>query len=167
MNTFKPLTLSYLWDRENFEKAFENAYTHQYKKSARRYIGWLFLAMAQFGVVAALKGGSVALLMLSTLLILYWYVGKKWLVHRRLLRAFENATLKNKSITLHITQEGIVQGEDTFSWENLQGVVPIEDAILLYHDDEAFYIPNSAFSAYEDRGRFIALAKEKGRYFDV
>ncbi len=167
MNTFKPINISYKWDRENFEKAFSKSYNHQFKNSARRYIGWFFVALAQFGVVAALKGGSVGLLMLSTLLIFYWYGVKKWLVHRRALKAYENSPLKETEIKLLIDDEGIKQNDLSIIWEDLQGVVPIEDDILLYHKERAFYIPSKAFESFEDRNALKTLAKKRGRLFHV
>jgi len=167
MNTFSPIEIAYVWDRKNFEKAFANAYTHQYKNSARRYIGWLFVAMAQFGVVAVLKGGTVGLLMLSTLLILYWYGLKKWFVRRRALRAFENSALKGKRITLRITQDGVTQGEHRVPWEQIEGVVPVEEDILLYHQNTAFYIPTTAFASIEQKSALKNLAKERGKLFHV
>ena len=51
MSIFKPIEITYSWDRENFEKAFTKSYTHQFKNSARRYVGWFFVALAQFGVI--------------------------------------------------------------------------------------------------------------------
>ena len=167
MNTFKPIALTFKWNKENFGKAFANAYAHQFKYSARRYVGWLFVAMAQFGVVAALKGGSPGLLMLSTLLLFYWYVAKKWLVHRRALEAFEASPLKNSNITLTITQEGVIQEDTLVGWEEIEGIVPVEEAILLYYQGKSFYIPASAFSSIEERSRLKSLAKEKGKLFDV
>lgn len=167
MNTFKPLEISYTWDRDNFEKAFSNAYTHQFKNSARRYVGWIFIAMAQFGVVAAFKGGSVGLLMLATLLILYWYVGKKWLVHQRALKAYEHSGLKNSHIALQITQDGVHQGTTLVPWQDIQGLVPVEDDVLLYYKEKAFYIPSNAFASIEEKSALKSLAKEKGRLFHV
>jgi hypothetical protein len=167
MSIFNPIEISYTWDRENFEKAFSKSYTHQFKNSARRYIGWFFVALAQFGVVAALKGGSIGLLMLSTILILYWYVIKKWLVHQRAIKAYENSPLKDSQIKLHITEDDILQDNTFLSWEEIQGLVPIEDAILLYHKEKAFYIPATAFKSIEDKSALKSLAKQKGRLFHV
>ena len=167
MSTSKPINIRYRWDKENFEKAFSTSYSYQYKQSARRYIGWFFLAMAQFGVVAALKGGSIGLLMLSTILIFYWYGVKKWLVHKRALAAFENSPLKDSTITLHITEDGLRQEDNFIPWSDIQGVVPIENNILLYQANKAFYIPSSAFEEYEDKSHLKSLAKKKERYFDV
>jgi len=167
MSISKPIKISYIWDRENFEKAFENSYTFQYKNSARRYIGWFFVALAQFGVVAALKKGSFALLMFSTLLLFYWYVAKKWIVHKRAAKAYESSPFKNSKITLIVTDKGIEQGETLVPWDDIQGVVPVEDDILLYHGQKAFYIPHSAFESIEDKNALKSLAKEKGKLFDV
>ncbi len=166
-STFKPIEISYTWDKENFEKAFSNSYTHQFKNSARRYIGWFFVALAQFGVVAALKGGSVGLLMLATLLLLYWYVVKKWLVHQRALKAFENSPLKDSEIKLTINEDGVIQNGTLIPWDKIQGLVPVEDDILLYYLQKAFYIPANAFKSLEEKSALKRLAKEKGKLFDV
>ena len=167
MSIFKPITLSYVWDRENFEKAFTKSYNHQYKNSTRRYVGWFFIALAQFGVVGALKGGSIGLLMLATILILYWYVIKKWLIHQRAIKAYENSPLKNGQIKLSISEDGIEQEGLKLPWEEIQGLVPVEDDILLYHKERAFYIPANAFSNIEEKSALKSLAKEKGRLFHV
>ncbi|SFV71708.1 hypothetical protein MNB_SV-13-1101 [hydrothermal vent metagenome] len=167
MSIFKPIEISYIWDRANFEKAFEKSYTHQFKNSARRYIGWFFVAMAQFGVVGAFKGGTVGLLMLSTILILYWYVIKKWLVKKRAISAYENSPLKNSQINLEITKDGVKQNNTLIPWEALKGLVPIEDDILLYYSDKTFYIPSNAFENIEAKSALKTLAKEKGKLFHV
>ena len=146
MSTFNPINISYTWDKENFEKAFSKSYTHQFKNSARRYVGWFFVALAQFGVVAAFKGGSIGLLMLATILILYWYVIKKWLIHQRAVKAYENSPLKNSQIKLQITEEGVKQDNTFIPWQEIQGLVPVEDDILLYYKEKAFYIPVNAFN---------------------
>ncbi len=167
MSIFKPIEISYSWDRENFEKAFSKSYTHQFKNSARRYIGWFFVALAQFGVVAAFKGGSVGLLMLSTILILYWYVIKKWLVKQRAIKAYESSPLKNSQIKLSIKEDGIKQHNAVIPWQKIQGLVPIEDDILLYYKEKAFYIPSNAFNSIEEKSALKSLAREKGRLFHV
>ena len=165
MSTSEPITISYRWDRENFEKAFENAYAYHYKNSARRYIGWLFVAMAQFGVVAALKKGSVALLMFSTILLLYWYLVKKWLLKRRAMRYFENAPLRDKEITLVADEEGIMQDDTRVKWEEIEGVVPATEGLMLYQKGREYYIPASAFRSVEAMSRFKSIAKEKGKLY--
>ena len=167
MSIFKPIEITYIWDKQNFEKAFSKSYTHQFKNSARRYIGWFFVALAQFGVVAALKGGSIGILMLATILILYWYVLKKWLVHQRAIKAYENSPLKNSQIKLYITEDGIKQESALILWQDIQGLVPIEDDILLYYKEKAFYIPSNAFASIEEKSALKGLAKEKGRLFHV
>ena len=165
MSTSEPIRITWTWDRDNFEKSFERAYTYHYKNSARRYIGWLFIAMAQFGVVAALKKGSIALLMLSTLLILYWYVVKKWLLKRRALRSFDNSPFKDKKIAMIADEKGIVKGEDMISWEEIDGVVPVDDALMIYQHGQEFYIPAGAFENIEAMSRFKSIAKNKGKLY--
>ena len=157
--------ISYVWDRDNFEKSFESAYTYHYKNSARRYIGWLFIAMAQFGVVAALKKGQVGLLMLSTLLILYWYVVKKWLLRQRAIRSFENSPLRDKKITLTVTDEAIEQDGQKIAWDAVEGVESAGGDLILYHGGKSFYIPQKAFPSPEALSRFKSIAKSKGKLY--
>ncbi len=167
MSISRPIKISYEWNEENFQKALKNSYNHQYKNSARRYIGWFFVAMAQFGVVATLKGGNIGLLMLSTILIFYWYVAKKWFVANRAKKEFDSSPLKDKIVALEINDKGIKQDDSFVDWEEIQGVVPIEDDILLYYKNRAFYIPSAAFESLEDKSSLKSLAKEKGRLFHV
>jgi hypothetical protein len=165
MNTSEKVEISYVWDRENLEKSFEKAYTHYYKNSARRYIGWLFIAMAQFGVVAALKNGSVALLLFSTLLIFYWYVVKKWLLKRRTIQTFKNSPLRDKKIALTVTEEGIMQDGMLISWEEVDGIESLDGDIVIYSGGKNFYIPRSGFRSVEDLNRFKKMAEEKGKLY--
>ncbi len=166
MNISKPIEINYKWDLENFIKAFENAYNYEYKNSIRRYIGWLFIAMAQFGVVAALKGGSIGLLLLSTILIFYWYVAKKYLLKKRALKSFNNSQLKNSIIKLIASADGIEQNSNLISWDRINGIVSVNDDILLYINNKPYYIPSLAFDSLESRVEFKSLAKSKGKLYD-
>jgi len=165
MNTYRPIEISYRWDYENFKKAFDKAYDFHYKSSKRRYIGWFLIAMLQFGVVAALKGGSVALLLFATLLLLYWYVIKRWLIYRREIALFERSPLKNRHVVLYVTNEGITQSETSIPWDEIRGIVPVGEDVMLYEKDKISYIPQSAFETLEEKSRFKRLAKEKGKLY--
>ncbi|MCB4766178.1 MAG: YcxB family protein [Sulfurovum sp.] len=167
MNTSKPVTICYCWDKENFEKAFVHAYEYQFKHSVRRYIGWLFIAMVQFGVVVVLKGGSVGLLLFSTILILYWYFIKRWLIYRRTLTSFKHSEFRDMPIALEANKDGIKQHGTVIPWKEIQRVIFLDDAILLYNKDKTFYIPHSAFSSLEEKSRFKSFAKEKERLVNV
>ncbi len=167
MSIFNPIRISFVWDKENFEKAYEKSYAYQYKHSLRRYFGWFLIALAQFGVVAALKGGTVALLIFSTILLFYWYIVKKWLLHKRALTAFEQSPLKDSTITITVDDKGLKQEDRMVLWEEIKGIVPIEDALLLYYKDKSFYIPERAFASLEEKNRFKSIAKQHQRFFDA
>ena len=88
-------------------------------------------------------------------------------MHRRAIKAYESSPLKDSPIKLYITEDAIKQDDAVISWQDLQGLVPIEDDILLYHKEKAFYIPATAFKSIEDKSAIKSLAKEKGRLFHV
>ena len=51
----KPIKISYIWNQENVENLFEASYKYQFNNSAKRFIGWFFIALLQYGIVIALK----------------------------------------------------------------------------------------------------------------
>ena len=165
MSTSDPIVISYRWDEENFSKAFEHAYAYHYRHSMRRYIGWIFIAMVQFGVVFALKGGHFGLLLFSTILIVYWYAVKKWLLRKRAERTFLQSSLKNSMVTLLADENGIMQGEVFVPWEEIHGIVVLDEALMLYLKNKEYYIPENAFESLEAKSRFKTLAKSKGKLF--
>ncbi len=157
------IKISYVWDEHNFNKLFKEAYDYQFKNSPRRFIGWLFIALAQFGVVAALKKGNIALLLFSTILIVYWYFIKKIIVKKRAHKEFLNSPLKDKKIELTAGDNGIKQGNRLLSWEEIEKIVPIQDDIFIFTPAKSYYIPFNGFKSIEDKNRFKQLAKEKGK----
>ncbi len=165
MSISKPIYISYLCDREHFEKAFESSYAYHFQNSARRYIGWLFIAMAQFGVVAALKYGQIALLMLSTILLLYWYGLRKWIFKKRAMRAFENANFKERMIEIVVDQEGIREGDEILRWGEIDALIQTDKIFLLYHKGKELDIPFDGFRESEDINRFKKVAKSKGKLY--
>ena len=157
------IKISYIWNEENFNKLFKEAYNYQFKNSPRRYIGWLFIALAQFGVVAALKKGSIGLLLFSTIMILYWYYLKKIIVKKRAFREFLKSPLKDKKIELSVDNTGIEQNGKKISWSEISQVIPIKDDILIVANNNSYYIPSKGFKSIEDRNFFKSIAKEKGK----
>lgn len=165
MSISEPITISYLWNRDNFEKSYEKAYAHHYRHSARRYIGWFFIALAQFGVVAALKEGRVGMLIFATVMLLYWYVLKPRLLKRRAIRAFESSPLKDRVIRLRVSEEGIEQEGEKISWDEVDGVEDLQGDLILYYGGKNFYIPRSGFDSPEAVSAFKRLAKSKGKLY--
>jgi len=72
------INISYKWDKQNVINLFEQSYKYQFNNSAKKWIGLFIIALTQFGVVAALKMGAFELLIFSTVLLVYWYYGKKY-----------------------------------------------------------------------------------------
>ena len=155
------IKISYIWNEENFNKLFEEAYNYQFKNSPRRYIGWLFIALTQFGVVAAFKKGSVGLLLFSTIMILYWYYIKKLIVKKRAYKEFLNSPLKDKKIKLYVDSSGIEQNGKKLSWSEISKVISIEDDILIVANNKSYYIPSNGFKSIEEKNKFKKLAKER------
>jgi len=167
MSTSKPVVIRYRWDRNNVEKLFDALYEYQFNHSTRRYIGWLFIALLQFGVVAALKKGSAALLIFASVMLLYWYYGKKIIARRRALHSYEVSDLKDEMIHIEADEEGLViesgESHTLWSWDEIEAVASLEDAVILYQTPHAHYIPASAFDSLESKSRFKSYAKRKGK----
>jgi hypothetical protein len=162
----KPIKVSYIWNRENLDRLFEESYRYMFNNSSKRYIGWLFIAIMQFGVVAALKKGSFALLLFSTIVLIYWYYGKKYIAKKRAIKAFENSEFKDKKIEMSIDEDGITilsNGNEKWKWEDIAEIVPLEDDIMIYKYPNFHYIPSNGFESLEEKSRFKSLAKKHQR----
>jgi len=174
MNMSKPIKISYIWNRENIDKLFEASYKYQFNNSAKRFIGWFFVALLQYGVVVALKKDAYAILLFSTIMLFYWYYGKKWIAKRRAYKSFENSKFKDKKIEISIGNDGFslasfgAEASDSktnehWSWDEVQEVIVLGDDIMLYKHPHFHYIPSNGFESIEEKSRFKSLVKKYGR----
>ncbi len=162
-----PIRITYDWSRENVEKLFDSSYKYLFNHSSRRYIGWFFIALLQFGVVAALKKGSVGLLMFSTIILIYWYYGKRLIARRRAIASWQASLFRDKTITILADDDGLEirsdAGDVQWSWDEIDEVVGIDGDVLVYRAPHFHYIPEGAFGSIEDKSRFKSLAKAQGK----
>ena len=162
----KPIEVRYVWNSEHIEKLFDASYKYQFEHSRKRYIGWFFIALMQYGIVVALKKEAFAILLFTTIVLLYWYYGKKWIAKRRAKKAFEQSEFKNKEIELTVDNDGfhlISPNREEWRWEELEEVVSLGDDIMIYKYPNFHYLPANGFKSMEEKSRFKTLAKEKGK----
>ena len=159
----KTIRISYLWDRENFEKLFASSYRYQFTHSMKRYIGWLFIAILQLGVVAALKKGSVALLLFASLVLIYWYFGKKIIAKKRASNAFNASSFKDKTVKIEVDEGGFEiksqEGKVEWLWDEVDEVISLNDDIMIYKEPNFHYISSNGFSSIEDKSHFKTMAR--------
>jgi len=161
-----PILLTYIWNKHNVEKLFDALYRYQFNHSFKRYVGWFFIALSQYAVIVAVKKGSFALLLFSTLMLVYWYYGKKMIAKKRALASFENSAFKDKKITIKV-DENILHihndKEERWTWEDIDSVVSLGDDIIIYKTPYAHYIPSTSFKNIEEKSHFKTWAKKQGK----
>jgi len=161
----KPIKISYIWNQDNMKKVFDASYKYQFNHSAKRYIGWLFIALVQFGVVASFKKGAFELLLFSTIMIIYWYYGKKLIAKKRAMKSFKNSPFKDKKIEMSVDKDGITilsNNNEKWKWEDIDEIIPLGDDIMIYKYPNFHYIPSNGFKSIEEKSKFKSIAKEKG-----
>lgn len=158
------ITLRYRYDRTNALRLFESSYRYLFTRSYRRYVGWLFVALLQFGVVAALKQGRFGLMLFSSIVLVYWYGVKKLLAKRRALASYEHSPLKESLISLVVDEKGIRishdKGETFWRWEEIDDIVYAGEDILIYKQPLFYYVPSTAFPSIGVKNAFKRLAKK-------
>ncbi len=162
----KSIEVSYIWNIENIEKLFDASYKYQFEHSRRRYIGWFFIAIMQYGIVVALKKEAFAILLFTTVVLFYWYYGKKWIAKRRAKKSFEQSDFKDKEIKLTVDKNGfelIAPIKEHWSWDEIEEIVSLEDDIMIYKYPNFHYIPANGFESIEEKSRFKSLVKKYGR----
>jgi len=155
--------IQYVWNQENVEKLFAASYAYMFQHSARRYIGWFFVALLQFGIVALFKAGAPGLMMFSSLALLYWYPGRKWLARRRAVRSWAQSPYRDQTIRIVADGDGLEIHTDEsgaqLGWDEIDGVMSLGDDVLLLREPHLHYIPSVAFDSIDSKSRFKRLAK--------
>ena len=160
-----PIRIVYTWDKETFLKASEIAYRYELKHSPKRFLGWLFIAMTQFGVVSAMKGGGIGLLLLSSLLVIYWYYFR-WKIRKTMLaKSFETLPQAGEKYRLIVSEEGMYMNQRQIAWQDILEVVSFPEGFLLYVDQSFIFFPLDAFDSLEEKNRFASLAKNKVMHY--
>lgn len=159
----EPLTLEVTWDEATFLEGAKTAYDYDMRHTWRRYMGWFFIALTQFGVVAAVRHGSVGLLLVSTLLVLYWY-GLRWPLRKRMLkRFFARMPDAGKRLRLDVGEEGICVDDRCVEWNRIGRAILSDSGYLLEMGDAFLYIPRRSFRNAESRNEFVGTLKQKVR----
>ncbi len=157
----KSLHVSYNWDTKKFLQGAKAAYDYELKNSRKRFLGWIFIALTQFGVVLALKQGTIGMLTLSTILVLYWY-GFRWKIREYfLIKSFKNSPLKDKSFEVKLNDEGLFFNNSPIDFKDIYEIVSTDEGVLLYFIDNYIFIPSSAFENLEDKSEFVKIIKRK------
>ena len=161
MSMSKSIKVNYIWNKESIDKLFEASYRYQFENSKKRYIGWLLIAIMQYGIVLALKRDVFAVLLFSTIMLAYWYYGKKWIARKRANKSFEQSQFKDKNIEINIDKKGfeISYNSEKWSWEEIDEVVILGDDIMIYKYPNFHYIPSNGFQSSKDKKQFLSLAK--------
>ncbi|WP_353663136.1 YcxB family protein [Hydrogenimonas sp. SS33] len=150
------------WDEATFLEGAKIAYDYDMRHTWRRYAGWFFIALTQFGVVDALRHKAIGLLLVSTLLVIYWY-GLRWPMRRRMLRRFFRAHPDaGKTLEISLLKEGVCVKEGCIPWERFSRALLSPKGYLLQMEADAFiYLPRRIFPDSETRNAFVAEIREK------
>ena len=163
----EPITLTLDWDEQSYLKGAKAAYDLQMRQGWRRYAGWLFIAMVQFGVVGALLAGRYALLLLATLLVLYWYALRWPLRKAALKRLYARSNRTDQTLRLRADEKGLCIDDRCVGWETFRRVVASAEGYLLEMEEGVLFIPKSRFTDGETRRRFVSLLREKVPRFET
>ena len=161
----KPIKIKFTWSKELALKASKIYYDWDMKNSSKRYIGWLFVGLVQFGMVGALKHNSFGILFVSTFLVIYWYYGRWYLRKGMLSRFYDKQNLEKKEIHFEIDKNGFKSDSGIISWNDIIKVIKIEneDDILIQTTTNTLYFDKESFESLDDMNRLISLAKKQGK----
>ncbi len=160
----KNIELSFLYDKEHFLDFTKKVYDYEMKHSSKKYIGWLFIALAQFGVVAALKHNAYGLLYISTFLLFYWYV-LRWQLRKFLaIRVFEKLPTKNTKLQITIDNEKFTVNQQAVPFSDITRYWIMDDGVVLYYHNKAIFFPKTAFKSPEDYDQFLNILKSSDKY---
>ena len=159
------VTFHYRWDKPTYLQAAKVAYDYEFKNSKNRYIGFFFIALTQFGVVALLKNGAPGLLFLSTFFVLYWYL-LRWEIRKiSIQRAFDRLHNSDQEYTIVANQDAITINTQQIHWSEVDKIVALDEGCLLYVADTFFFFPQKSFQNENEYELFKMLSKKYAQQY--
>ena len=156
----RALVSSYVLDRDNYLSGAKLAYDYELRNSRKRYFGFLIIGLVQFGVVMALKKGAIGLLLISSILLIYWYLLRWPLRKLLLLNVFNKLPLKDEVIAIEFNNEGININKNSILWSDIQRVLLENEGFLLYYHNNYIFIPKKSFDK-DSEEEFLKIIKKK------
>ncbi|WP_457750204.1 hypothetical protein [Sulfurimonas sp.] len=162
-NMSEKISVNFIWNKELALQTSKLLYDYDMRHSAKRYIGWFFVALVQFGIVGALKHESYGILYISTFLVFYWYYGRWYLRKRVLLNYYKKNMPNNVEVHFIIDNQGLHKEKNLISWDEITKIVRLEKGMLIQTLKETLFFQNSAFASAEDKKQFLEMAKVRGK----
>ena len=157
----KKIVFELPWSEALALKASKLYYDYDMRHSAKRYIGWLFVALVQFGIVGALKHDSYALLYLSTFLVVYWYYGRWYLRKGMIKRFYRQHHNESEHLEVVVDAIGISINGAQIRWEEVLKVLVLEEGFVVQTQKGTLFFENSYFRKGNDKTTFKSLAKKE------
>jgi hypothetical protein len=163
MSTFKPIDISFVWNKDLAIKASKLFYDWDMKNSGKRYVGWMFIALTQFAIVGALKHNVFGLLFVSTFLVLYWYYIRWYVRKGMIVKYYDKSGVDDTQVHFKLTTDGLYYGDDLIDWDHIQKAIKFDDGILLQTINSTLFFEKSAFKSYEEMQRFLNIMMQYGK----
>jgi len=160
MSISKPIEINFKWTKELALNGSKIYYDFDMKHSRKRYIGWIFVALVQFGIVGALKHNSFGMLYLSTVFVIYWYYGRWYLRQNMIIKYYNNLNIKDTEVTFFVDKDGFKSNNNLISWDEIVKVLQIDKDILIQSTSNTLYFTRDSFKCYDDIQKLLSLAKE-------
>jgi len=159
----KNIEIKATYTKELALKASKLFYDWDMKNSSKRYIGWLFVAMMQFGVVGALKHDSFGILFVSSFLVIYWYYGR-WYIRKTMIEKYYNKSYQDtQDIYFILKRDGLYYNSELIGWDSIEKVIQLDDGVLIHTKTNTLFFENSSFASYEDIQKFLSQMKNKDK----
>ncbi len=160
---FKPIEIKFTWSKELAIKASKLYYDYDMRNSRKRYVGWLFVAFVQFGIVGALKHNSYGMLYLSTFLVAYWYYIRWYMRKSMIVKFYNNSNIDNNEVTFTLKDDGLHHDDKIIDFENISKVIQFDDGVLLQTTSNTLFFEKTAFNSVKEMKKFISIMKERGK----
>jgi len=146
------------WDEDIFLEGAKAYYDYSLKHSKKRVLGWIFIALLQFGIVMLLKQGTYGMVLLGSILTLYWYF-LRWPIRRLLLKmAFKKSPLANKEMNIDINKNGLLIDNQELPFEKIKDFIKGNKGYLLLIDKGFIYLPFNKLSK-DEKDIFLKVKK--------
>jgi len=156
------IKVAFPWNEKTYLDAGEMVFDYRMQYTWRRYAGYVFIAMALYGLLTAVDRKDYALLYLGAVLSGYWYFMRPIINRQRLKRLFVKEPVHKASMEFVLSQGGIRINGHLVPWREISAVIVHPKGFLLERPQGYPYLPATAFGSDDDVEAFVSWVEANG-----
>ena len=148
------MKVEYKWTKERFLEASKANYDLKMKSPKLKMVGYFGIALLLFSVYLSYSKGFYTTLIVSSILVIYWYALRWPLFRLQLSSNFKKHVAKNKTVSWLIKPESFSitseNGGGSYKWNAVTDISESDYGFLVRQYPVFYWLPKDSFESETD-----------------